>query len=316
MRKYLFVSNYMFNFVETKTITMASNNTTIEKQGKTIIGTINVSDYTMTATFRFTIEEQVSYYSHQTQLYNDYITDACRKLEAWELGEIQFTNTPPDYQAMIDKELNILKKINDYTPWYDLTRIVHDGVFDKAMADVFLKTLDPYPDKHQTATISLERIRWLTEHIKSTKEEHIAPPSKQEDEDTIMLRQQIQALDLSNAGKEFYPLLYTLKDAWHAHNKPWAADNAKFGRKIAHILSIEADTMNKGLNRACNLLRIEKNSIHCYPLATLDVKQINIKGLKNKEEELEKWKVRRKRIFVVMSMDIAKTSIVKQVALK
>lgn len=157
-------------------------NTTIETQGQTIIGTIDVSNYAMTAAFRSTIiEEPVSYYSHQTQTHIDYITDAHRKLKAWELGEICFTDTPPDYQAMVDKELSILKKLNDYTSRYNLTRIVHNGVFDMAMAGIFLMTLDPYPDEHQTATIVLERIRWLTERMKTTKEEPIAPPSVQED---------------------------------------------------------------------------------------------------------------------------------------
>lgn len=289
---------------------------TKENQGLTTIGKIEVSNNFQALTYRFIKEEPVSYYSQCSQTNLDYIEEACKQLEAWEYGEICFTTTPPDYKAMLEEETSKLKKLNRYTSRYNFSLIINNSEFNEAMAGNLLLALTPYPEEQKTATIALEKIRWLTNRLCETRTSHISLPSISEDEDTIMLRQQIEVLDLPNAGTEGYPLLYTLKDAWHARNKPWAADNAKFAVKTAPILQKKEDTVTRGLNRACIPLRKSEHNSECYPLATLVVSQISVHGEIYKKEALEKWNERYQKVQSTMSMDITKTSTGKSDSLK
>lgn len=149
---------------------------TKNKQGMITIGKIGVSNSVMAAISYFISSgEAVNFYGQKTQSYSDNIAKAHKQQGEWLLGEVYFAPTPPNYQAEIEKELAKLRNLTEYTWQYDFTRIIENGYFHEDLAGVLLKALDSFKEEQKTATISLERIRWLTEQSNQTKVEHITP---------------------------------------------------------------------------------------------------------------------------------------------
>ena len=308
---------YMFNNInqENKTKLDLHERAETSTSGDIVLSCIStdktVKNYTMEDIYHFSPEEQADYAAYTESKWSNDVTRALQEVMSWAMGEAYFSpSQQPDYEGEIERQIDLLRNLTPQTKNYDYTRIVNNGVYNVSMAGVFLGVLHPYPEQQKTATAILETIHWLVNQQNPVKGEpdSVGQITTIEDEDTIILRKQIECLNLSQCTTECYPLLYALKDAWHSLNKPWAADNSKFAEKIEPILNRPSSAIIKGLNRACALIRIEKGGIKCYPLTTLEPHQIDIPSKTQQSEEFEKWKERRSKISQVMSLDIAKTS--------
>lgn len=218
-----------------------------------------------------------------------------------------YENRTPNAEEW-EREKNAIKKIIKYIDErMDPERFFEKGPDDTAFCGKFLIRMDDQEcldEDYIDMVLLLSALQWLMrKEAEMTALSDEDDTEIEEEEDTAMLRKQIEKLDLLNekVETEFYPLLYALRDAWHMEEKTWAQDNAKFAEKTAPILKRKAGTITKGLNRACELLRKDKGSLECYPLSTLQAEEISICGKSNKTQKLKAWQERVEKIKTVMS---------------
>lgn len=267
---------------------------------------------------RYSLEQNQEEFSRKQEKFKTKIKEIKEEYIKW-IDDIDFYDNRTPNAEELEREKNAIKDIIKYIDErMDPERFFENGPDDTELCGKFIIKMerDGYLDEDIIDMVCLlSALQWLMRKeaeicsgLSSSDEKTGLSDEEntdiEEDEDTVMLRQQIEKLGLLNeegVGKEFYPLLYTLRDAWQIQNKTWAIDNTKFGKKVAPILGKIDSTIAKGLNRACEHLRKNKNSLECYPLSTLRAKEIGIHGEKYKMEELKKWQERLKKINAVMS---------------